>query len=200
MLAQIYLDQQLYTAAFGMLEVAARSADPRALNMLGRAYERGWGVVRNIPSAINYFNMAADLGYGWAFFNLADLHMAGRDIPQDTAKAKALYIRAAQAGVSKALTMLGLLLEDTQPPCPTTTATARQYYQAAADANDCWGFLNLARLLLQDGDHAAATASFQPVLQTGFKDCFLAMKALLPHLPEPQRSHLLCQTEARLRP
>lgn len=47
LLGQICLDNGKPAEAFSLFEVASRSGDPRALNMLGRAYERGWGVARN---------------------------------------------------------------------------------------------------------------------------------------------------------
>ncbi len=195
-LAQIYLDRQQMQAAFGMIGVAARSGDARALNMLGRAYERGWGVAQNLTLAVRYFEMAARQNYGWAFFNLADLCLAGHGLARDVGRAHTLYVKAAQAGVAKALNMLGLLHEDNTP---TGRDTARQYYAAAADAGDCWGALNMARLAMQDGNARVAQEFFNTALQTGFGVCFMAMQKLLVFMPEPYRADLLARTEQRLR-
>ncbi|MFT8418989.1 MAG: tetratricopeptide repeat protein [Acetobacter sp.] len=191
-LAQIYLDRGQMHAAFTMLAVAARSGDAKALNMLGRAYERGWGVAPDPLLAIPYFEMAARQNYGWAFFNLADLYLAGRGVPRDVGRAYALYVRAAQAGVGKALNMLGLLHED---HAPAGTQAARQYYTAAAEAGDCWGALNMARLALQDGNILVAQEFFHKTLQSGFGACFMAMKELLAFMPPPHRADLLARTE-----
>ncbi|CEF53655.1 tetratricopeptide repeat protein [Acetobacter ghanensis] len=195
LLAQIYLDRQQMHAAFSMIEVAARSGDAKALNMLGRAYERGWGITPNPLLALQYFEMAARQNYGWAFFNMADLYLSGQGIPRDVPRAYALYVKAAQAGVAKALNMIGLLQEDQSP---SGVAAARQYYQAAADAGDCWGALNMARLALQEGDTACAQVFFHKTLETGFDACFIAMKKLLPFMPEPYRTELLARVEQRL--
>lgn len=197
MLAQIYLDRQQMQAAFSMIEVAARSGDAQALNMLGRAYERGWGVTPNPQLAMQYFEMAASQNYGWAFFNLADLYLAGHGTPRDVGRAYTLYVKAAQAGVAKALNMIGLLQEDQSP---AGVVAARQYYRAAAEAGDCWGALNMARLALQEGDTRSAQVFFQKTLETGFDACFDAMKKLLAFMPAPYQADLLAQTEERLRP
>lgn len=195
-LAQIYLDRGQMQAAFSMIEVAARSGSAPALNMLGRAYERGWGVTPNPLLAMQYFEMAAQQNYGWAFFNMADLYMAGHGLPRDVERAYALYVRAAQAGVAKALNMIGLLHEDNNPP---SIAVARQYYMAAAEAGDCWGALNMARLALQAGDIPAAQAFFCQTLETGFDACFMAMQKLLPFMPAPYGADLMERTNQRLR-
>lgn len=197
MLAQIYLDRQQMQAAFSMIEVAARSGDAQALNMLGRAYERGWGVAPNPQLAMQYFEMAASQNYGWAFFNLADLYLAGHGTSRDVGRAYTLYVKAAQAGVAKALNMIGLLQEDQSP---AGVVAARQYYRSAAEAGDCWGALNMARLALQEGDTQSAQVFFQKTLETGFDACFDAMKKLLAFMPAPYQADLLAQTEERLRP
>lgn len=190
-LAQIYLDRGQMQAAFSMIEVAARSGQPAALNMLGRAYERGWGVTPNPLVAMQYFEMAAGQNYGWAFFNLADLYMAGHGPPRDVARAYGLYVQAAQAGVAKALNMIGLLHEDNSPK---GLSVAREYYEAAAEAGDCWGALNMARLALQNGNISMAREFFQKTLETGFEACFLDMKKLLAFMPAPYGADLMART------
>lgn len=195
-LAQIYLDRRQMQAAFSMIEVAARSGHPQALNMLGRAYERGWGVTPNPMLALQYFEMAARQNYGWAFFNMADLYLAGQGMPRDVARAHALYVQAARAGVAKALNMIGLLHEDNTPD---GAGVARQYYVAAAEAGDCWGALNMARLSLQDGNIPMAQAFFLKTLETGFDACFMAMQKLLVFMPAPYGADLLARTNQRLR-
>ena len=145
---------------------------------------------------MRYFEMAAQQNYGWAFFNLADLYMAGHGLPRDVGRAYALYVRAAQAGVAKALNMLGLLHEDSSP---AGMHAARQYYMAAAEAGDCWGTLNMARLSLQDGNIPAAQAFFHKTLETGFDACFLAMQKLLAFMPAPYDAELLARTHQCLR-
>ena len=77
LLGQMYLNKGEFTQAFGMFAVAAQSGQAKALNMLGRAYEQGWGVPRSVVQALTYFEAAAVHDYGWAHFNLGDLYLSG---------------------------------------------------------------------------------------------------------------------------
>ncbi|WP_247888897.1 tetratricopeptide repeat protein [Azospirillum brasilense] len=91
--------------------IAARSGDARAVNMLGRCHEHGWGVPADPVLAAAHYRRAADLGDAWALFNLADLHCRGLGVPADDAEASRLYAAAARRGNVKALNMLGLFHE-----------------------------------------------------------------------------------------
>nr|WP_255673850.1 tetratricopeptide repeat protein [Komagataeibacter sp. FNDCF1] len=197
MLGQIHLDHARMDEAFIMFEAAARSHDPRALNMLGRVYERGWGTARNPALAAQYFAGAASRGYGWAAFNLADLYMAGRGVRADRARACELYARAARGGVAKALTMLGLLAEDgvISTSEPDIAAT---FFHAAAMGGDCWGGLNLGRVHLARGNVAAALPWLAMALEHGFDDVFRALAHLVTGQADPRLRHLARLAMARL--
>ena len=58
-------------AAFRWFQIAARSGDAAALNMLGRCYERGWGVAVDLSEAARSYRLAAAKADHWAQFNLA---------------------------------------------------------------------------------------------------------------------------------
>ncbi|KXV71108.1 sel-1-like 1 [Acetobacter cerevisiae] len=191
LLGQICLDKGKPAEAFSLFEVASRSGDPRALNMLGRAYERGWGVARNPAAACAYFTQAAADGDGWAMFNLADLYLAGEGVPQDIRKAYSLYISSAQNGVSKAFNMLGLIAENGSLP-ELEPAKAQDFFLAAAQSGDCWGYLNLARNDLSSGRTEAAIKWFSRALEEGFRDVFKALETLLQDHPDP-RLHAIAE-------
>lgn len=192
LLAQIHVNNGRLTDAFNMFEVAARSADPRALNMLGRAYERGWGVTRNPSTAATYFSHAASLGDAWAMFNLADLYMAGDGVPLDIPKAYDLYLSAAQNGVTKAFTMLGLIIEDGAIPNAEPDA-ALKLFEAAANAGDCWGYLNMARHHLSSNNIDPALHCFSRALDLGFHDVFLATERLLANRRDPRLQNVVAR-------
>ncbi len=185
LLGQIYLDKGKPAEAFSMFEVASRSGDPRALNMLGRAYERGWGISRNPAAASAYFAQAAACGEGWAMFNLADLYMAGEGVPMNVKKAYELYVSAAQNGVSKAFNMLGLIAESGMIP-ELEPAKAHDFFLAAAQCGDCWGYLNLARYDLSSGHMEAALKWLSRALEEGFSDIFKALETLLHDQTDPR--------------
>ena len=197
MLGQIHLDHGRMHDAFIMFEAAARSGEPRALNMLGRAYERGWGITCNPAAAALYFTEAATAGDPWAAFNLADLYMAGRGVATDRNRACDLYVMAARGGVAKALTMLGLLAEDGATPM-LPPHSAGPFFHAAATGGDCWGALNLGRLHLANGRPAAATPWIRMALEQGFTEVFRAIIHLLDGVSDPALHQLAAQAAGRL--
>ncbi|GBQ78563.1 hypothetical protein AA14337_1197 [Acetobacter malorum DSM 14337] len=185
LLGQIFLDKGKHTQAFSIFEVASRSGDPRALNMLGRAYDRGWGVPRNPAAASTYFRQAATEGDGWAMFNLADLYLAGEGVPRNIRKAYHLYVSSSRKGISKSFNMLGLIAESgVLPECGPDKAY--DFFLAAAQSGDCWGYLNLGRYDLSSGRIEPAIKWFSRALEEGFSDIFKALEALVQHQPDPR--------------
>ncbi|MBF0863512.1 MAG: tetratricopeptide repeat protein [Gluconobacter potus] len=185
-LAQTHLDAGRREDAFSCFGIAARSGHPVALNMLGRAYERGWGVKRNPAMAARCFETAIEGGDGWAMFNLADLFLAGDGVPKNTQRAYRLYVDAARTGNAKALNMLGIMHEDGSVPAGEPDPdTAHQFYQAAAEGGDCWAWLNLARLALERGVWSEAALGLEKALDcaiVGVPDAVLAL--IRPHAQE----------------
>ncbi|WP_308720702.1 tetratricopeptide repeat protein [Komagataeibacter xylinus] len=199
MLGQIHLDHGRMEDAFLMFEAAARSSDPRAVNMLGRAYERGWGTTRDPATAALLYTHAADHGYGWALFNLADLYLAGRGVQADPCRAHVLYVAAARAGVAKALNMLGVMAEQRMVPT-VLPASAPVFFHAAAMAGDCWGCVNLARLHLAADQTAHAIPWLRKALEHGFEDVFAAIATLLATRPEPLLRAVAREATGRMMP
>lgn len=197
-LGQICLNHGDGERAFGLFETAARSGSADALNMMGRAYERGWGVRRNPAVAATYFQAAAEKGNGWALFNLADLCLSGEGGDKNPVMAYWLYTEAARKGVAKALNMLGLLHEDglSGQLAPEDAAT---FFHAAAMAGDCWGFVNTGRLHLVRNEIKEAAFAFRKALSLGFCDVFLAVKGLLESVPlHPDLRPVLLESERLL--
>lgn len=184
-LGQTCLNQHRYREAFHYFETAARSGHPSALNMLGRAYERGWGVMRNPARAALYFTEAHRGGDGWAAFNLGDLYLLGSGVCQNRSKAYSLYVTAAEKGVLKALNMLGLLHEEGITGAPDPEG-ARSFYRAAFERGDGWAALNLARLTLDEGDIAHARCYIEWVIAHGVSDMIEAARCFVKNYPLPQ--------------
>ncbi|MFW7270149.1 tetratricopeptide repeat protein [Gluconacetobacter sp. Hr-1-5] len=197
LLGQIHLDKGDVSRAFEMFVAAARSGQPRALNMLGRAYERGWGVERNIPRALEYFEAAARGGDGWAEFNLGDLHLAGDGVPCDIGRAYEHYLRAARRGIAKALNMLGLMHEEGRPHGPDPGG-ARLFYEAAAEGGDCWACLNMGRLCLDGNDPDEAVRWFERSLPLGFPQYWRALETVLAGVGGTCFQHILIDARQRL--
>lgn len=179
LIGQIQLNNGNAAGAFNLFALAAQSGKPQALNMLGRAYEQGWGVKRSAAHAVLYFQSAAEQDYGWAYFNLADLYLAGDGVPQDTEKAFTYYVQAARKGVSKALNMLGTLHENGSIAGQADLEKACQYFKAGAEAGDCWAAFNMGRILYTHQKYDQAAQWFEYSLPLGFMAYWQALKMFL---------------------
>lgn len=198
-LGQSCLDRGEGEQAYGWFRSAARGGDARALNMLGRCFEHGWGVPADPFQAAAHYRKAAELGDGWALFNLADLYCRGVGVPADDEAAYRLYAASAAKGNAKALNMLGLFHESGRA-VPADDAAARALFKAAAESGDCWGRFNHARMLLLAGQSDEALRWFGLALDSGFPDFYRSMAAALAPHPDPRIQALAARAAALAEP
>lgn len=169
---QICLQQGDALGAYTAFARAARhpeqSLRARGLNMLGRYYHCGWGGAPDAAKALHYFTRAAALGDAWALFNIGDLYAQDPQM-HDPDRAFAHYAKAAELGLPKAQTMVGLAYEEGQAGLAQDPSRARAFYAAAAEGGDCWGHYHLGRLAVAQGDLAAARRAFAASLPLGHK-------------------------------
>nr|WP_237352015.1 tetratricopeptide repeat protein [Rhizobium sp. ACO-34A] len=184
MLGQMALDRGEHDAAFEWFRVAAMGGDARALNMLGRCFERGWGTAPDLARAHDYFFHAAERGDAWAMFNLADL-CSQSGAYRDDAKAYALYVEAARRGVGKALNMIGLFHEDGRV-VPADREQAATFFLAGAEGGDCWAQMNHARLLIENGNIDSALPWLERSLESGFPDFWATLGTGFAEHAEPR--------------
>lgn len=195
-LGQSCLDRGEGDRAVTWFRSAARGGDARAITMLGRCLEHGWGIQADPCQAAAHYRKAADLGDGWAMFNLADLHCHGIGVPADDEAAYRLYAASASRGNAKALNMLGLFHESGRA-VPADHGAARALFRAAAEGGDCWGRFNHARMLLRDGSAEEALRWFRLALDSGFPDFYRSMAAALAPHPDPRIRALATQAGAK---
>ncbi|QHI95957.1 sel1 repeat family protein [Aristophania vespae] len=198
LLGQISLNKGDDRHAFEMFALAARSGRAKALNMLGRAYERGWGVKRNPTQAIKYFDYAAQKGEGWANFNLADLYLSGDGVACDPKQAFAHYVLAAQRGVNKALNMLGILHEQGMVTGKKDFDAACLYFTAGAEGGDCWAAFNRGRLAAEKKEYNDASFWLRRSLSLEFPGSCYAIKDYLENTPSKILHSILCEVNAYL--
>ncbi len=141
--------------------------DARAHNMLGRAFELGWGVKVNREQAHAHYRHAADRGDAWAMFNLADLLMRAKPDEDGEAEAFQLYTAAARLGHVKSMNMIGLFYEDGRG-VEADRQMASRFFRAGAEGGDCWAAYNCARLALEVDDIGSAATWLETCLETGF--------------------------------
>ncbi len=145
-LGQLLLDTGQPLAAAERFKTAAAGGNSTAMHLLGRMHQLGWGIPADPATAADYYSRASASGEPWSMLNLAELYLSGSGVAQNDAEAYRLYSLAAKQGNAQALNMLGMLAEDGRGPETPEAATA--YYIAAAEAGDCWGRFNAARMLI----------------------------------------------------
>lgn len=91
-----------------LLEEAARDDNPRALFELGKAYQEGKKVERDIPKARELLQRALALGYVRSYYQLALI----ADSEKDYSAAEALYRQSYATGYYKAATRIGALYKN----------------------------------------------------------------------------------------
>ncbi|MCT8161677.1 tetratricopeptide repeat protein [Pseudoruegeria sp. SHC-113] len=130
-------------AGLAMLQASAGMGDPIGQNNLGWAYATGTGVTQDDVAAARLYGQAADAGYLPAALVMASFFEAGRGVPQDMARAVALYLEAAEKESPAALAHLGRLSAQGDLP------------QELASHSDHGAWLRLAALQWPDSDAAA---------------------------------------------
>ncbi len=185
LLGQLALQRGDHDAALEWFRIASRHGDARGFNMLGRCYERGWGVAVDEEMAVAYFRHAAELGDAWATFNLADAYARGRGCQRDDGLAYTYYVKAAGLGHAKSLNMLGLFHEEGRAVAADESA-AREFFRAGAEAGDCWAQFNHARMLIGDREISGAVVWLDKALDSGFPDFWMSMAEILSAISEPQ--------------
>lgn len=106
-IGMMYLNGEYVAAnediAFKLFEKAATD-HIQALDNLGRCYENGWGVEKDVARAIDYYTMAGDAGYMLGYFHIGELYERGHppEFPKNVDKAVNWYIKAAEKKFTRA--------------------------------------------------------------------------------------------------
>ncbi|EJK48881.1 hypothetical protein THAOC_32285 [Thalassiosira oceanica] len=88
-----------YSQALAMIRKRIDAGDPVAILFLGNKYRFGeYGLEKNMTSAVELYERAAELGVKEAHFSLGVLYDEGADVEKDTAKAIKHYEAAAMGG------------------------------------------------------------------------------------------------------
>lgn len=179
--AQALLDAGDADGALAWWRIAASTGDARALNMLGRCHECGWGTARDDAAAEPHYRRAAAAGLDWAQYNL------GGVLARRGAMAEALrwYRAAAVQGHAKAINMVARFTEEgwATPPDP---ALARDLYARAAEGGDFRAQCNHAQALREAGRREEAAAWFARAATGGTPGFLRSLATGLARAPEPE--------------
>lgn len=150
-----------------LLQEAAKTDHPEAMNALGEAYLwRGPGERNSDYLAKHWFQKAADKGHAAAMRNLGNLYRDGRSVAASGTTALEWYAKAAEAGFFDAMVDAGAMYEQ-GGVVPRNAKQAFCWYQAAGELGSPRGMMEHARMLESRGDHAEARELREKARQAG---------------------------------
>jgi hypothetical protein len=100
-----YKAQKLITS----YELQGAAVDPEAMRVLGKLYQDGDGVKKNLEKSFNYFKSSAELGNVGAQMNLGYCYLNGLGTLADPSKALFWYTKSAESGDADAMQSLSQL-------------------------------------------------------------------------------------------
>lgn len=152
-LGQSYLFEKRvpdYSRAYRYFRKAAEQDVVRAYYYLGELYYHGWGIARNLDSAIECFETAADDGDMDAEYALGMMYLYGNDaLPRDMERALDYLENAANKGQPQSYNVLGTVFEE--GTCVDRDPfRARQFYARGVAAGDPVALKNLTQLEIKE--------------------------------------------------
>ncbi len=99
-----------HSLALSLFEKAAEAGNVRAINNIGLMYERGMGVEKSLPKAVEFYRRAADQGLDIAQANLG-IALSGQTSERDHVEALKWLKMAASQGESRSAYQLGMIYE-----------------------------------------------------------------------------------------
>ena len=128
-----------------MTERTFRKEREKALNALwriGRCYETGDGVAKDVAEAVKWYRMAAEQGLAGGSFELAKCYRFGIGVRRNRKTSLKWLVKATEQGYTKAMVLLGLYyLSEFEGEYNPRTAV--KWFQKAAEAGDAWGMFHL---------------------------------------------------------
>ncbi|MBR7152277.1 MAG: sel1 repeat family protein [Candidatus Methanomethylophilaceae archaeon] len=162
-LGQAFLFEKVvpdYSKAYRYFRKAVEQDVVRAYYYLGELYYHGWGIARNLDSAIECFETAADDGDMDAEYALGMMYLYGNDaLPRDMERALDYLESAANKGQPQSYNVLGSVFDE--GTCVDRDPfKARQFYARGVAAGDAVALKNLT--LLEAKERANGTKGWIP--------------------------------------
>lgn len=124
------------------LRRALEAGETEAGYQLGRLYEAGRGMTRDVEAALEHYKRAAELGHNRAALYAA--HLQFQSGGRNGHSTEALYRQAAEGGLVEGMNALALMLESHNEPIE-----AAAWYRAAAESGMADAACNLGQLVLR---------------------------------------------------
>ncbi len=159
--------EQDYVRSFELMLQAAEAGDAISQNNLASMYANGIGTGKNMEQAMNWYSKSADQGYALAEYNLGVLLTEdSEDVAPNPAKAKSLFLDAANQSHVPSQNRLGLLFLDEK-----NYEDAFHWFEIAAEAGNVFAQYNVGRCYMKgygcETDNALAREWLEKALEQG---------------------------------
>lgn len=121
-----------YDRAHELWQPLAENGDIRAQYAIGRLYEKGRGVERNLETAISWYRKAAERGHADSEYRIAVGYAYGLGVKRDEAEGLSWLRRAANHGQKRAQKVLAQAYEEGRLGLNADPERARYWYDKAA--------------------------------------------------------------------
>ena len=128
---------------------AAKAGNAEAQFRLGVMYGNGDGVRLDYDQALAWFEKAAAQNHQNALITMAWMFASGAGVETDEARARDLYLRAAELGSAKAQYVVGTMYRFAQYGLEKDLAAAVDWYVKAADQGMPTAQLALGKMLME---------------------------------------------------
>ena len=156
--------------AFRLFRAAAARGLPAAMHQVGRAFDHGRGIEKNIGEAAAWYRKAADLGHAPSMASLGTMYEFAEGVSVDLAEALRLYRLSAEAGDRHGMTSLGYLYQQGKGVAKDA-AEARKWYAEAAAGGNPRALYNLALMNVRgeggERDFGEAVRLLQGAIENG---------------------------------
>ena len=140
-----YYNEQKYAEAVNLLLPLAKQNHADAQNMLGRCYQEGRGVKRNLSQAVKWYREAVEQNHAEAQYNLGRCYQEGWGVEHNEQMAFTLIHKAANQNLAIAQFTTGYCFEYGRG-VQQNKIIARQWYRKAANNGDKYAKEALKRL------------------------------------------------------
>ncbi len=107
--AKAHQKREEWKEAFEIAKAGTNKGFPSLINFLGFCYAQGYGVTKNVATAVKYYEVASGKGNAKAHFNLGSQYLNGEFLTQDNKKAFNLFKRSASQGFEMGEYYLGYM-------------------------------------------------------------------------------------------
>lgn len=143
--------QKDYSTAFQSFQKLYNDGVKKAANIIGMMYEQGFGVNKDVATAIEWYKKGIAFGDPEAMLSMANIYSKGfENTPPDALKGISLATQSAAKNCPDAMVFLGRKYVDGKQGVQKNIATALKWFKQGADLGDRKAMLALGEVYISN--------------------------------------------------